>query len=91
VQGAAPDGERRPAADPTLLQRLHLTDADQRAREADVPERMLPWHGTLPQFELADAAAHIYAALFAPDAPDSVIKARSLQPSRIWRVELGGR
>ena len=79
--------EPRKVADPTLLQRFHMTEEDQKARVLDVPERMHAFAGGLPHFDPADAASFIYDAIFAPDAPNSIAKVRVHRAHYSWGMQ----
>jgi hypothetical protein len=71
------EGVIRAQADPTLIERLHMTEQDHDARHTDCAERLLACQQKLPTFDLEEAAAHIYDALFGPDSPGSVVKVRA--------------
>jgi hypothetical protein len=57
-----------------MVEHLQMTDEDQRIREADCAERLVAVAGTLPEFELADAAQFVYDNLFGPTAQDTIVK-----------------
>jgi hypothetical protein len=82
------DEAPRHIPDPTLVEHLQMTDEDQRIREADCAERLVPVAGTLPEFELSDAAQFVYDNLFAPTAQNSVVKVPlctlPLRPVAMW-------
>ena len=87
-EGGVAEEPHRQQADPTLLERFRMTAADQAARDEDKPERMLPFLGKLPAFDLSEAAQHIYEAIFSVDAPECVPKVRRLQAAGILDAAL---
>lgn len=83
VQRLVDDPEARQQADPTLIERFHMTEEDHRVRHTDCAERLLPFEGRLPDFDLADAAQYVHENLFVPGAPGSVVKARPVHPPHL--------